>query len=142
MFNKNRNELKELAELCKPIMRFVASKNESSTDCYKIIITEDEIEMVKMELYAPMKIYIEETAQEVPIDENQLEIKNREVEMRMDEKDNEIKIFTEVKLDYVHRREMAIAILKIMEENKLSLNQAVELLDSIKECLGKKRLWN
>jgi hypothetical protein len=37
---------------------------------------------------------------------------------------------------------MAEAILKIMETNKLSLNQAFELLDSIKECLGKKRLWN
>lgn len=65
MFNKNETELKELAELCKPIARFIASKNDSGTDCYSVNITEGTFEMVKIELYAPMKIEIEETAQEV-----------------------------------------------------------------------------
>lgn len=77
MFNRNETELKELAELCKPIARFIANKNNSGTDCYSVNITEGTFEMVKTELYAPMKIEIEETAQEVSIQEQlgNLEIK-------------------------------------------------------------------
>lgn len=69
MFNKNKNELKELAELCKPIMKFIANKSKETNENYSVIVNEDGIEMVKTELYGVAGFSFENTAQEVLVQE-------------------------------------------------------------------------
>lgn len=69
MFNQNREELKELVELCRPVMNFLEKKNEEANECYSIVINDNGVELNKTELYGIGGFSFRKTAQEVPAQE-------------------------------------------------------------------------
>jgi hypothetical protein len=54
----------------------------------------------------------------------------------------EIKIFQQKELGYQIKRETIIKIIDIIREQNLSLNQALEVLDLVKENLKEKPMWD
>ena len=59
----------------------------------------------------------------------------------MENKKSEVKIIKEVEISFQEKRKIEIEFIKIIKENRLSLNQAEELLNSVKENLNRKPLW-
>ena len=60
----------------------------------------------------------------------------------MENKKSEVKIIKEVEISFQEKRKIEIEFIKIIKENRLSLNQAEELLNSVKENLNRKPLWD
>ena len=67
------------------------------------------------------------------------------MEKTINERDNksffEFKIIVEKKFTDCEKRNMKADVLKVIKTNNLSLNQAFDLLDSVKETLKEKPLW-